>query len=165
MTAAEVLDVIPRLHDVVLPSAHTASPRASLFILEDHVAVINMTINGCSQSMGHDSHTHRVDLDWHFDQFNLGQESISNLSNSCQFCRRRHRAKAKQAKRATHKKASSRRPTGIQIKDDDTNQEIADFPTNGSFSSETWSQFTQLFNLMTPHTHSCSHFKVLFSSL
>ena len=44
-----------------------------------------------------------------------------------------------------------------------TNQQIADILTNGSFSRERWSQLTHLFNLLTPHSQTSSYFSVLFS--
>ena len=44
-----------------------------------------------------------------------------------------------------------------------TNQQIADILTNGSFSRERWSQLTHLFNLITPHSQTSSYFSVLFS--
>ena len=48
--------------------------------------------------------------------------------------------------------------SGIQIKSVNTSKQIADILTKASFSRERWSQLTQLFYLVTPHVHSCSHF-------
>ena len=48
---------------------------------------------------------------------------------------------------------------GVQTKCVDTNQEIADILTQGSFSRERRSQLTQLFNLVTPHVRTTSHFR------
>ena len=54
---------------------------------------------------------------------------------------------------------------GIKTNYINTNQQIAGIPTEGSFSREKWSQWTQLLNLMTPHLDTNSHFSVLFSSV
>ena len=53
---------------------------------------------------------------------------------------------------------------GIQINCVHTSKQLADILTKGSFSRERCSQWTHIFNLMTPHMHSCSHFTVLSSS-
>ena len=42
-----------------------------VYILEDNEAVIKMIIEGRSPTMRHVSRTHRVALDWLFDQINL----------------------------------------------------------------------------------------------
>ena len=52
---------------------------------------------------------------------------------------------------------------GILIKYVNTSKRIADKLTKGSFTRERWTQLTQLFNLMTPHTNSCS-LPLVFSS-
>ena len=54
---------------------------------------------------------------------------------------------------------------GIRIKYFNTNQQIADLSTKGSFSRERWSRLTHLFNLMTPHVHTSHHFSDLSSSV
>ena len=45
----------------------------------------------------------------------------------------------------------------IQIKYVNTSKQIADIVIKGSFTRDKWLQLTQVFNLMTPHMHSCSH--------
>ena len=45
---------------------------------------------------------------------------------------------------------------GTQIKYVFTSKQTADILITDSFSRERWTQFTQLFILMTPHMHSCS---------
>ena len=47
------------------------SHQEALYVFEDNEAVINMITRGRSPTMRHVSRTHRVALDWSFDQINL----------------------------------------------------------------------------------------------
>ena len=56
-----------------LPSnVNSSHQEALLYVFEDNEAVIKMIIKGRSPTMRHVSRTHRVALDWLFDQLNLG---------------------------------------------------------------------------------------------
>ena len=52
---------------------------------------------------------------------------------------------------------------GVQIRYVNTSKQIVGILTKGSFSRERWLQLTHLFNLTTPHMHSCSQSLVLSS--
>ena len=54
---------------------------------------------------------------------------------------------------------------GIPIKNVNTNKQIADVLTEGSFSCERWFEVTQFVNFMTHHMRSCSHLAVLLLSV
>ena len=57
--------------DAVLSNVQFARQEALLYVFEDNEAVIKMIIKGRSPTMRHLSRTHRVALDWLFDQINL----------------------------------------------------------------------------------------------
>ena len=57
--------------DSVPSNVQSASREALLFVFEDNEAVIKMIMKGRSPTMRHVSRTHRVALDWLFDQINL----------------------------------------------------------------------------------------------
>ena len=64
------IDVIKDI-DAVPSNVQSARQEALLFVFEDNEAVIKMIIKGRSPAMRHVSRTHRVALDWLFDQINL----------------------------------------------------------------------------------------------
>ena len=57
--------------DSVPSNVQSARQEALLYVFEDNEAVIKMIIKGRSLTMSHVSRTHRVALDWLFDQINL----------------------------------------------------------------------------------------------
>ena len=57
--------------DLVPSNVQSASREALLYVFEDNEAVIKMIMKGRSPTMRHVSRTHRVALDWLFDQINL----------------------------------------------------------------------------------------------
>ena len=57
--------------DSVRSNVQSARQEALLYVFEDNEAVIKMIIKGRSATMRHVSRTHRVALDWLFDQINL----------------------------------------------------------------------------------------------
>ena len=57
--------------DSVPSNVQSAHQEALLYVFEDNEAVIKMIIKGRSPTMRHVSRTHRVALDWLFDQINL----------------------------------------------------------------------------------------------
>ena len=57
--------------DCVPSNVNSSHQEASLYVFEDNEAVINMIIKGRSPTIRHVSRTHRVALDWFFDQLNL----------------------------------------------------------------------------------------------
>ena len=57
--------------DLVPSNVQSASLEALLYVFEDNEAVIKMIMKGRSPTMRHVSRTHRVALDWSFDQTNL----------------------------------------------------------------------------------------------
>ena len=58
---SETLDYVP-------PNIDEPAKKAHLIILEDNDAVIKMVIKGRSPAMRHVARTHRIDLDWLFEQ-------------------------------------------------------------------------------------------------
>ena len=57
--------------DFIPSNVNSSHQEALLYLLEDNVAVIKMIIEGRSPTMRHVTRTHRVALDWLFDQINL----------------------------------------------------------------------------------------------
>ena len=57
--------------DSVPSNVQSASQEALLYVFEDNEAVIKMIIKGRNPTVRHVSRTHRVALDWLFDQINL----------------------------------------------------------------------------------------------
>ena len=57
--------------DHVTANAHSSQGESQLYIFESNEAVIKMIVNGRSPTMRHVSRTHRVALDWLFDNNNL----------------------------------------------------------------------------------------------
>ena len=57
--------------DFIPSYVNSSHQEALLYVFEDNEAVIKMIINGRSPTMRHVSRTHRVALDWLFDQINL----------------------------------------------------------------------------------------------
>ena len=57
--------------DAVPSNVQSARQEASLYVFEDNEAVIKMIMKGRSPTMRHVFRTHRVALDWLFDQINL----------------------------------------------------------------------------------------------
>ena len=57
--------------DAVPSNVQSARQEALLYVFQDNEAVIKMIIKGRSPTMRHVSRTHRVALDWLFDQINL----------------------------------------------------------------------------------------------
>ena len=64
------IDVVHDI-DFVPSNVQSASREALLYVLEDNEAVIKMILKGRSPTKRHVSRTHRVALDWLFDQINL----------------------------------------------------------------------------------------------
>ena len=63
------INVVENIDSV--PSNVQSSRQEALYVFEDNEAVIKMIIKGRSPTMRHVSRTHRVALDWLFDQINL----------------------------------------------------------------------------------------------
>ena len=57
--------------DSVPSNVQSSRLEALLYVFEDNEAVIKMMMKGRSPTMKHVSRTHRVALDWLFDQINL----------------------------------------------------------------------------------------------
>ena len=72
--------------DCVPSDVQSARQEALLFVFEDNEAVIKMIIKGRSPTMRHVSRTHRVALDWLFDQINLDSKiQIKYIDTKNQF--------------------------------------------------------------------------------
>ena len=63
---------------------------AMLYVFEDNEAVIKMTLKERSPTMSHVSRTHRVALDWLFDQNQLGPQNPNSDTIDCKNPTHRH---------------------------------------------------------------------------